>query len=142
MTDGTAKRVRIAPLEEGERWGVKFCEGCQRRRMMPMTEMVCLACQDAGGCRRPRVMHLPSLGAVREQAGLTLVDLEALVGISRFRLHLIEAQQKKVRVKTARKIAGALGVTVAEVTRITPSAIPLPQTARARARTQNERGAA
>ena len=84
-------RVPWAAVAIGERWGVRWCEGCQRRRMMPETETVCLVCQETGGRRQLRVLYLPGLRTVRRQAGISREELEGLVGISRFRLYLIEA---------------------------------------------------
>lgn len=101
----TARTPGYAATAAGEWWGVRWCAGCQRRRMMPETEERCLTCQETGGRRQPRVLDLPKLRAVRERAGITREELEGLVGISRFRLHLIEAGERRVKVRTARRWA-------------------------------------
>ncbi len=80
--------------------------------MMPESETVCLACQETGGRRRQKVLDLPNLRAVRERAGMTRKELEEIVGISRFRLHLVEEGERRVKARTARKIAAALGTMV------------------------------
>ncbi len=110
--------------------------------MMPESEQRCLACQETGGRRQPRVLHLPNLRAVREQAGMTREELENLVGISRFRLHLIEEGERRVKVRTARRIAAALGTTVEGISTPAPVAILSTQTVGRLASRKNERGAA
>ncbi len=58
------------------------------------------------------MLDLPNLRAVRERAGMTRKELEEIVGISRFRLHLVEEGERRVKARTARKIAAALGTMV------------------------------
>ncbi len=110
--------------------------------MMPESEQRCLACQETGGRRQPRVLHLPNLRAVREQARMTREELEGLVGISRFRLHLIEEGERRVKTKTARKIAAALGTTVEALSSAQVAAAPLRVSAVSKPSNRNERGAA
>lgn len=132
-------QLGYAAVAAGERWGVRWCSGCQRRRMMPETERVCLSCQETGGRKHPRVLHLPNLRSVRERAGITREELEALAGISRFRLHLMEEGQRRVKVRTTRRIAGALGTTVAALTSETDEGTALRHTTAA---TLSAKGAA
>ncbi len=98
--------------------------------MMPESETVCLRCQETGGRRRPKVFHLRNLRSVREEVGITR---EERVGISRFRLHLIEEGERRVKTRTARQIAAVLGTTVEGLTSTTPEVV---------LSRQNERGAA
>ncbi len=124
-----------AAIARGERWSVQWCPGCRERRMMPETEERCLRCQESGGHRRqPRVLYLPGLRAAREQAGLSRGELESLVGLTRYRLHLIEEGQKRVKLRTARKIAAAVGATV--------DMLSVETMTEQKVTTRNERGAA
>ncbi len=90
-------------------WTCRYCPGCQRRRMMPEMEATCLHCQEG---MRPQMFHAPNLRAVRERAGYTLEKLEEDTFIARYTLRRIEQGQAK-KTKTARRIAAALGTTVA-----------------------------
>lgn len=101
-----------APARAGERWCCRVCRGCEKRRMMPEVERTCLRCQETGGAPPPRDVALAGLGAARERAGLSREELGALIGMDRYRLHLVEAGLKRVRVKTARRVAAAVGTTV------------------------------
>ncbi len=138
----TARTPGYAAIQRGERWCVRWCPGCQKRRMMPESEERCLGCQETGGRRQPRVLHLPNLRTVREQARMTREELEECVGISRFRLHLIEEGQRRVKVRTARKIAAALGTTVEGLSTTAPVAVVSETRAGRLASLNDERGAA
>lgn len=134
-----ARSVPIAPASEGESWTMRHCPACERRRMMPDGETTCLHCQMG---KPRRVFPLPNLRAIREQAGLTREDLEETVGISQYRLHLIEVGDKRVAAKTARRIAAALGTTVDALSAATPTAVALQTTTAAKLATRDGTGAA
>lgn len=113
----TVRTSGYAAIARGERWTCRHCPGCKERRMMPETEERCLRCQESGGHRRqPRVLYLPGLRDAREWAGLSREELESLVGLSRYRLHLLEESEKRVKTRTARRIAAVLGTTVSALT--------------------------
>ncbi len=130
-----SRTAGYAAIARGEKWTLRWCPGCNRRRMMPETEVRCLTCQETGGRRRLRVLYLPGLRTAREQVGLSREELELLVGLTRYRLHLIEAGEKRVKMRTARKIAAALGTTVDVI-------ISVEAMTEQKVATWNERGAA
>ncbi len=93
--------------------------------MTPENEERCLSCQETRWHSQPRVLDLPNLCAVRERVGLSREELEGLVGISRFRLHLVGECERRVKMRTARGIAAALGTAVDALSGETPAAVAL-----------------
>ncbi len=92
-----------AAHDAGERDGVPSVSGDGRA-------------QASEGARPSEPSRRPGAG------GLTRAELEALLGLSRFRLHLIEEGEKRVRPITARRVAAAVGKTVDGLSTTAPTA--------------------